>query len=151
MRSGTGAKRADRPNLFYPLYISEDGTKIIEFGSPISYDVDRNTIPAVPGTRTVWPIRSNGEEGRWRIGRETLIDYYEKGYVRLGSFTNNGMALTYLAVGEQQKIENGTFEVVGHREDGSIIESEMTTDRLFYLVHNGIYRHTTQLIKVLSS
>ena len=131
MRSGTGARRVDRPNMFYPLFISEDGTKIVKIGKPLPADVSRETIVPMNGTKIVWPIRSNGEEGRWRIGADMLENIYQKGYVRLGSFTDKGMALTYLANGEQQKVESGVFKIIGHRDDGSIIEGEMELERRY--------------------
>ena len=156
MRSGTGARRIDRPNMFYPLFINEEGTKIIEIGEPLLPEEDRNTIAPLPGTRVVWPIRSNGEEGRWRIGRDNLISIYEKGYVRLGAFTDKGMALTYLANGEQKKVESGVFEIIGKREDGSLIEGNMEMERRFIPgtqwdipSHNATYFGSQLLNKVL--
>lgn len=156
MRSGTGARRVDRPNMFYPLFINEEGTKIVSIGEPLAADADRNTVESIPGTRIVWPIRSNGEEGRWRIGRDNLISIYEKGYVRLGAFTDKGMALTYLANGEQKKVEAGVFEIVGTREDGSLIEGSMEMERTFIPgtqwdipSHNATYFGSQLLNKVI--
>ena len=114
-----------------------------------------DTITPLPHTKVVFPIRSNGEEGRWRIGRDNLIDIYQKGYVRLGAFTKTGMAITYLANGEQQKINDGTFKIIGHREDGSIIEGEMEIERAFIpgtqwdiLSHNATYHGSQFLNKI---
>ena len=156
MRSGTGARRVDRPNMFYPLFVNVEGTRIIKIGEPIAIDVDRKSVQPLEGTRVVWPIRSNGEEGRWRIGRDSLISIYEKGYVRLGAFTDKGMALTYLANGEQQKIENGTFKITSYRADGSIVEGEMETERTFIPgtqwdipSHNATYFGSQLLNKIL--
>ncbi|GAB6174468.1 hypothetical protein JCM15765_39460 [Paradesulfitobacterium aromaticivorans] len=131
MRSGTGARRVDRPNMFYPIYVNQDGTKIVEIGQSIERDVDRTSVEPPEGTRIIWPIRSNGEEGRWRIGRDNLLEIYKKGYVRLGAFTDKGMALTYLANGEQKKVENGVFKIAGYRDDGSIVEGDMEEARTF--------------------
>ena len=156
MRSGTGARRVDRPNMFYPLFISDDGTKIVKVGKPLPVDVSRETVVPMSGTKVVWPIRSNGEEGRWRIGADMLESIYQKGYVRLGAFTDKGMALTYLANGEQQKVESGVFEIIGRREDGSIIEGEMELERRYIpgtqwdiLSHNATYFGSQLLNKLL--
>lgn len=156
MRSGTGARRIDRPNMFYPIFVNEEGTRIIRIGEAISEDVDRESVKPLPGTKIVWPIRSNGEEGRWRIGRDNLIKIYEKGYVRLGAFTDKGMALTYLANGEQKKVESGVFEIVGRRVDGSIIEGNMELERTFIPgtqwdipSHNATYFGSQLLNKIL--
>lgn len=123
-RSGTNARRVDRPNLFYPLYISKDGKKIVKIGKSLSLDADRRSIVADDKTVIVWPIRSNGEEGNWQIGQDTLEKSYAKGYVRLGRFTEKGMAITYLKSGEQAKVENGKFPIIGYNEDGSVIVDE---------------------------
>lgn len=156
MRSGTGARRVDRPNMFYPLFISDDGTKIVKVGKPLPVDVSRETVIPMSGTKVVWPIRSNGEEGRWRIGADMLENIYQKGYVRLGAFTDKGMALTYLANGEQQKVESGVFEIIGRRDDGSIIEGEMELERRYIpgtqwdiLSHNATYFGSQLLNKLL--
>ena len=156
MRSGTNARRLDRPNLFYPLYVSEDGKRIIEIGKPINIQTDRNSILPLPGTKVVWPVRPNGEEGNWQIEPSRLLMIYEKGYVRLGRFTNHSMALTYLKSGEQKKVETGVFSIVEHREDGSIIESDMKGERSFIPgtqwdipSHNATYHGSQLLNKVL--
>ena len=156
MRSGTGVKRTDRPNMFYPIFVNENGTKIVSIGEAISIDTPRETVKSSEGIKVIWPIRSNGEEGRWRIGRENLIDIYKKGYVRLGSFTKTGMAITYLASGEQSKVENGIFPIIGHRDDGSIIEGEMTQERKFIPgsqwdlpSHNATYQGSQLLNKII--
>lgn len=49
------------------------------------------------------------------------MESYNKGFVRLGSFTDKGMSISYLSSGMQKKIEDGSIPVVGHNKDGSII------------------------------
>lgn len=156
MRAGTNARRIDRPNLFYPLFISDDGLRIVEIGDPIDILSQRETVKPLPGTKVVWPIRSNGEEGNWQIEPSRLRNIYSKGYVRLGSFTSKGMAITYLKSGEQKKVENGVFSIIGHREDGSIIEGEMEEARTFIPgtqwdipSHNATYFGSQLLNKIL--
>lgn len=34
-RAGSNSNREDRPNLFYPIYVSNDGSHIVEIGKPI--------------------------------------------------------------------------------------------------------------------
>ncbi len=50
MRAGTNARRADRPNLFYPLHISKNGKRIVKIGKSISLDTDRKSIIAADNT-----------------------------------------------------------------------------------------------------
>ena len=123
-RSGTAILRSDRPNMFYPIFITNDGTKIVEVGNSIPLDVDRTTIQAPAGQIAIWPIFPDGREGRWRLGRDTLIELIEKHYVHIGKVQGDRAAITYLAQGEQAKVENGDFPVVGYNPDGSIIVDE---------------------------
>lgn len=123
-RSGTATLRSDRPNMFYPIFITNDGTKIVEVGNSIPLNVDRTAIQAPAGQIAIWPIFPDGREGRWRLGRDTLIELIEKHYVHIGKIQGDRAAITYLAQGEQAKVENGDFPVVGYNPDGSIIVDE---------------------------
>lgn len=124
VRTGTNSRRIDRPNLFYPIYVAEDGSRITEVGAPLPLSVNRNTIPTMPGVRTIWPLKANGEEANWQISPAALQVAINAGYVRLGRFTARGMAISYLKSGERKKIESGQFPKVGARPDGSVVVDE---------------------------
>jgi adenine-specific DNA-methyltransferase len=121
LRSGTGTRRSDRPDLFYPVFVSEDGSRLVSAGGPLPADQPRAAIAAPSGTVAVWPIRRDGSEGRWQVSPQTLMSAHEKGYVRLGKFTERGMPISYLKSGEQRKVESGVFPIEGRRADGSIV------------------------------
>lgn len=123
-RSGTSVLRIDRYNMFYPIYLSKDGKKIVSIGESIPLDVDRHTIECPKNCIQIWPLFPDGREGRWRLGRETLIDYVKKHYVKIGMFRGESTSISYLAQGEQLKVEKGKFPVVGYNEDGSVIVDE---------------------------
>ena len=55
------------------------------------------------------------------MSQSSLMESYRKGFVRLGSFTDSGMSISYLSSGMQKKIEDGTIPVVGKNRDGSVI------------------------------
>ena len=131
MRSGTNARREDRPNLFYPIYVSNDGHHINKIGNSIPLNRNRNEVESHIESVTIWPIRSDGSEGNWQISQERLSFLYEKGYVRLGSFTENGMSFSYLKSGEATKVDEGKFPIIGHRDDGSIIVDESDYEARF--------------------
>lgn len=156
MRSGSSPLRINHPLTFYPIVVNDDGTKIIRIGECLEPGVSRNTVPEESGTKNIWPIRSNGEEGRWQLGREKLEYALQHGYVRLGKFTKTGMAITYLAQGEQNKVENGVFNIIGHREDGSIIEEKIVQSHTYIpgsqwniQSHNATYFGTQLLNKFI--
>ena len=123
-RSGTATLRTDRPNMFYPIFISNDGKRIESVGESIPLSVDKNTITAPEGQIAIWPIFPDGREGRWRLGRDTLINLIEKHYVHIGRVQGERASITYLAQGEQAKVEGGDFPVIGYNADGSIIVDE---------------------------
>lgn len=130
-RSGTSTLRRDRVKMFYPIYLNTEGTKIVEVGQAIPLDIDRKTIPCPPNMIQVWPLFPDGREGRWRLGRNTLIETEKKHYVRIGKLNGENTSLTYLAKGEQRKVERGDFPIIGYSNDGSIIVDESNYDAKF--------------------
>lgn len=121
VRTGTNARRADRPNLFYPIFVTKDGSSIHSAGDAPEIGVDRNSISPPSGTVAIWPIRSDGTEGNWQMSPESLMSAYKEGYVRPGKFTGRSMSISYLKAGEQRKVKDGTYKVIGNRPDGSVI------------------------------
>lgn len=119
LRTGTNNMRSDRPNLFYPVLVSEDGKRFMGAGDPLSIPEDRHSYIPPEGTIAVWPIHTDNTEGCWRIGREKLLELYENHVVRLGGFTPRGMAINYLKQGEYAKVLDGTYKVNGIRDDNS--------------------------------
>ncbi|MDO4846220.1 MAG: DNA methyltransferase, partial [Oscillospiraceae bacterium] len=77
IRSGTADKRADRPTLHFPIYVSDDD----EIRIPeMTYDNDKNEYivhePPREDERAVYPIvTKNGTviEKRWQRGQERII------------------------------------------------------------------------------
>ena len=156
-RRGSNSLRRDRPNLFYPLYVSNDGLKLEKIGESLPLDQDRDTIPEIEGCRLIWPIRSNGDEGNWQVSQAQLKEKYDKGFVRLGKFDDReSMSISYLKRNEQRKVESGVFHIVGKRDDNSIItdEASQTQKRVCgtqwrITSHNAGTYGTALLLKVL--
>ena len=119
LRTGTNNMRTDRPNLFYPVLVSEDGKRFVDAGDPLPLEEDRFKFIVPKGIKAIWPIHLDGTEGCWRIGKDTLKDLYENHVVRLGGFTARGMAINYLKKGEHSKVLNGTYKINGIKEDNS--------------------------------
>lgn len=122
IRTGTNALRADRPNLFYPIFVTKDGKRIHSVGEAF-YGKDRKTVTPPDDTVAIWPIRSNGAEGNWQLSPEALKELSREGFVRLGKFSERGMAISYLKKGEIEKVRRGIYEISGYREDGSVIST----------------------------
>lgn len=112
-RSGTNSLRADRPGLFYPIYIDPAGPKIVGAGSPPRATESRGEYAHErEGLEVCWPLRPDGAEANWQISGSALLHLVDKGYVRVGSKNKNGYPISYLKRGSIQKIETGQVEVV---------------------------------------
>lgn len=120
IRSGSHFLREDSINQFYPIFVYKNGKKIHSVGESY-YGTDRSEVVAPEGAFAVWPLRKDGEEGNWQISNVNLRMLIDKGYVMLGKLSKGSVPIYYLKKGEIKKVENGTYEISGHREDGSII------------------------------
>jgi adenine-specific DNA-methyltransferase len=132
LRSGNNPLRSDSPNQFYPIFIrnTDDGPIFHSVGEPY-YGKKREEIKAPAGTVAVWPIRSNGTEGNWSNSSTNLRTFIEKGYARLGRWRGEDTAVTYLARGEQAKVESGAFPIIGRKQDNSIIVDSSEYEPVF--------------------
>ncbi|GLO72463.1 hypothetical protein MACH17_39800 [Phaeobacter inhibens] len=122
MRSGSNALRADSPNQFYPIFIynSDEGPKFHSVGETY-LGSDYKEIEAPEGCVAIWPIRSDGTEGNWQNSTITLRELLKKGYVRLGRWRGDQTSITYVYRGQQKKVEDGLFPIIGNKQDGSIV------------------------------
>ncbi len=122
IRTGTDVLRADSPNLFYPIYIKEtNGDAVFDSVGDPFFGADLSSVPQKRGCYAVWPIRRNGDEGRWQVSAEVLRGLIQQGFARLGKWRRDNTTIYYLKRGERQKLQDGSFKVSGTRADGSVI------------------------------
>lgn len=128
-RSGrNNAARADRPALFYPIYIDANGPKIAEVGEPLAAGI--HDAPERPGFVTLLPIRKDGTEGNWKAQPKTLLKRIAEGRVRVTGNIKKGFTISTLKNGEYQKILSGEFEISRRRPDNSIIVDDVDTSQV---------------------
>lgn len=120
LRTGPGARREDSPNLFFPIYLTEDSLKFHSVGQPLGLNESRENVQHPLGVIVRWPIRSDGTEGRWRVSSSGIVELISKGYIRLGRPRGEATTIQYISRGEVAKVENGTFTISNRRIDGSI-------------------------------
>ena len=89
-------------------------------------------------------------------GKNSLAKLIQKGYVRLGRFTDTGMAISYLNRAQIQKIESGDYAVVGYDESGTVIVDDSgysatyIPDNLWNIkTHDAARQGTNLLISIL--
>ena len=70
-KRGSGARREDRPNMFYPIYYNETTKEI-------------SSIP-ISDCTCIIPKLSDNTEGRWRWGKETFENNIDRIEIRLVS------------------------------------------------------------------
>ena len=107
IRRGTGARRSDRPGMFYPIYVR--GEVLVAVGDSIVLGASRDSVASPFGADVVvvWPIRTAGAEGRWQVGPERLRELFEAGYARVGKARGTRLpAITYLKAGEIGRLES---------------------------------------------
>lgn len=119
MRTGSNSSRSDRPNLFYPVWAYPDG-KLYSIGENIDINTDRETVVSpVYGLIPIWPIRPDGRENTWQLGRESLEKAFSEGTARL-SVHGDRITINYLRNAEKQRIESGEIVIIGKDENGAL-------------------------------
>lgn len=123
LRRGSDARRVDRERQFYPVFVDEKSASIHSVGEPLlPVTKQRSAIKAPRGTVAVWPLRKNGDEGRWQIGRDQFVKALEAGTARLGRRAKSGQwAINYLNEGARDRINAGEIDVLGKDERGALI------------------------------
>ena len=123
LRGGADALRRNNPGLFYPVYVNVSTHSIHSVGEPIALDVDRNSIVPPNGCTVVWPIKTNGVEGRWRCSPTYLRELISKGCARVGEYdkVNDRYSLLYLNKATLKRIENNEIDILGNDSQGALI------------------------------
>ncbi len=119
MRRGSGSARADRPNLFYPIYVDPERRAIVAIGEALPPDQDRAHAPAIDGLDTVLPMRSNGADGRWSVGPDELRERLAQGFAKVGTKNaDTGVwTINYLIKADMKRLASG--EVVSKGRDAT--------------------------------
>ena len=121
VRTAPNVSRDKTPTMFYPIYVNAEGTKILRVGESLDRDVDYKTIKAPEGEQVVFPINSQGREVIWHLTQESLLEANRKGFVKVTNSKSNGITISYLPSGMQNKIQNGEIDVLGYDENGAVI------------------------------
>jgi len=119
-RSGTNARRTDRPKLFYPILVDSEFNAVVGTGAPLEAGVHIETYSAPQGLIAVWPIRKDGSHGNWQLGPSALMEHVKQGRVRLGGSRDAGYVVYYIKGGEYEKVVRGDYPILGKNPDGSL-------------------------------
>ena len=131
IRGGTRARRVDRPNLFFPVFVDPEGKRIAEVGDSLPLDASRESVDTPDGLVAVWPLTTGGEEGRWRCSPAYLRQLVSKGYAKVGAYDrrNHRYSLLYLGEAQQRRIDQGVLRVVERDANGVVVLEGEVADR----------------------
>jgi len=123
LRSGTNSRRADRPALFYPVYIEPKTRRIVGAGDSKRLEAPRSEWSVPTGATAVWPLKSDGSEGNWRASPDYLRKLLGAGHIRCGEYrVDEGRGtIWYLGKSAIAKIESQEILVVGKDEHGAVV------------------------------
>lgn len=122
LRSGTDAKRSDRKHQFYPIFLDAQTGTLHSIGeSLLPVTANRREVNPPNGTIAVWPIRSDGSEGRWQVGNERLRDLFQMGYASVGRFNGSDrVSFSYVTENLIEQLESGEIVVSSRDEMGTV-------------------------------
>lgn len=159
LRRGAASHRADKPKHFYPIFVNPVTATIEGVGEPLGLDEDRSTVAVPENLVAVWPMRTDGSEGRWQLKRETFISALEEGTAKLGSYNKkqDRWAINYLNAGIKDEIKSGAILVKGKDEKGALIlkrvENKLVEPKSVWnqVSHNASEYGTTLLNGIIGS
>lgn len=120
MRRGTDSLREDSPNQFYPIYIDPQRKAIVDVGGPLQLNESRDSVDKRTGLVAVWPLRTDGSEGRWTVGAKKLKVNAKEGMVKVGAYNKKKgtWSISYLISKDIKRIGSGEIVVTGRDENG---------------------------------
>lgn len=125
LRSGDEARREDREQMFYPVWINPNTRRIIKAGEylPLGIEPDFSLVDE-EGNIAVWPVRKDLSLGRWGVGVDTFNLLVEKGYVGLGRYDKkrNTWGISYLSEQLRKEIEEGVLTVVSRNPETGVAD-----------------------------
>lgn len=129
LRSGTNSRRADRPQLFFPIFIDPDTRELHSVGEPKELTTPRTAWKTPKGAVAVWPLKSDNTEGNWRVQPSSLRTLFEAGHAKVGEYRPELGKGTfwYLGRAARNRILSGEIEVVGRDAAGAVIVQPITT------------------------
>ncbi len=122
-RRAPQAKRASRPNQFYPIFVRNTDGIIHSIGDVVKAGIDRNSIPVPAGCTALWPLSQDGDERLWSLVPEQARINLSKGYLRVNNWNAEEKTGTvyYLPSGTIKDIETGKAAIIDRNPDNSVI------------------------------
>ncbi|XXG31309.1 MAG: DNA methyltransferase [Ferrovum myxofaciens] len=155
-RTGRKGLRPHNPGSWYPIYVKSDGSGIHSVGNTVPLGTD-DPMDAPPGTISVWPPSSDGQQYSWSVVPDTLRALMSRGAVRIGrvDLSRNSVPIYYLSFNQLEQIEAGDIIVTGRRDDGTLEISYAEGSRstapktIWNMTSHDAGSHGTNIIRAL--
>ena len=155
LRRGTGSMRADSHLKFYPVLVDPNAKKVVGRGEILPLGQHPPDYTAPPGLVAIWPMRSNGAEGRWQLNTSSFSKRFSEGHIKAGRFNKDGTcAILYLPSGLRTAISENKIIPSGTDANGGPnfkwIDPDTVTGRpktQWHAVSHNASEHGTALLK----
>ncbi|WP_288801562.1 site-specific DNA-methyltransferase [uncultured Corynebacterium sp.] len=128
-RGGATWSRESRPNLFYPIFVTKDGSEFVSTGDSLPLDNQRNSVEAPPGAIAIWPLSPDGSEGRWQVNQERFEAQLKSGTAKIQpAFGSRLPTPYYLTSGNLERLEKGEIYPV-YDEHKTVTHFEYKTEQ----------------------
>ncbi|MCP9199017.1 DNA methyltransferase [Gramella sp. GC03-9] len=123
LRSGSEAQREDSHLKFYPVLVDRGTKTIIDAGDPVPLGIDKSEVDIPKGLDAVWPIRSDGSDGRWQLNQNSFRKLLSNGHLKISSINKKSGKITfnYLMEGQRKQLKEGGLIISGKDKYGGII------------------------------
>jgi adenine-specific DNA-methyltransferase len=119
LRSGDEARRVDREQMFYPVWLNPKTRRLIRAGEALPLNEEPNfDLSDDDGNVVAWPVRKDGSLGRWGVGRTTLNELIDNGYAAAGKLDRKRKTwgISYLSEQLRDELTAGLLTVIGKDE-----------------------------------
>ena len=108
---------------FYPIYVDNNTHRIVKIGKYLTPNQPLTDAEEIEGATAVFPIKEDGKHMNWGLTAESLQFALNNGCVRVTPSTNPHQAFNfaYVTLPSIKKALEGTYLVLGEREDGTKI------------------------------
>ncbi len=94
-REGSDSLRADRPKMFYPIYVNNETVRVPEMEWSEAENAWNILESATVSEIVVWPIDDAGIERRWRWGNDRVKEDYTQFIVKMARGQKLGVYYKY--------------------------------------------------------
>ena len=154
LRRGTGATRADREDMFYPVWVHPETFRVMGVGNPLPIDEKPDLSPSPEGWFPAYPFRTDGSEGRWRVGAPHARSLADRGFLSAGAFNEKrkSFSISYLQKKTLLQLEGGAVEVIEHNPETGVADvrfvemHRVRPKNVWYRTRHNASEHGTNLL-----